>query len=66
MSREREFELEFRYLLHVEAKATEARIEWLVKLARDLRTAIPKFVRMLKAEDSQRSSDTACDIPSGG
>lgn len=58
VSREREFELEFRWLASVQAKAREAHLEWLVKLAQDLQSEIPQYVQKLDAEDAAKSADT--------
>ena len=43
MTNLRELELEYRWLADVERSARSARIEWMEKLARDLRGNIEKF-----------------------
>ena len=57
MSREREFELEHRYLAAVQAEARIARVDWLVELTEHLQSEIPKFVATLDIEDSKKAPD---------
>lgn len=57
-SRERSFELEYRWLESVEAQAKSARIPWIQKLAAELRDKIPAFIKVLESEDSEKLADT--------
>lgn len=56
-SRQRVFDLEYRYLDAVHAEARVARVDWLAKLTAELQLAIPKFVATLDIEDSKSAPD---------
>jgi hypothetical protein len=56
-SRERSFELEYRWLSSVEAQAKAAHIDWIQKLATELREKIPAFIKVLENEDSLKVAD---------
>lgn len=58
-SRERSFELEFRWLVDVEKQAKSARIPWIETLARELRDKIPAFIKVLESEDLKNLADKA-------
>lgn len=56
-SRERSFELEYRWLEDVEKQAKAARILWIQKLSAELRDKIPAFIKVLESEDSKNVAD---------
>lgn len=58
-SRERSFELEFRWLESVQSQAESARIPWIAQLARELRDKIPAFIKVLESEDLKNVADKA-------
>ena len=58
-SRERQFEIEYRWLEDVEKQAKQARICWIQSLARELREKIPAFIKVLESEDSKNVADKA-------
>ncbi len=57
-SRQRIFDLEFRWLESAESQAKEARIAWIEQLAKELKAKIPAFVAALDLEDSKKTADT--------